>query len=455
MKNGDFILSIKNKNLSQMKSKFILAATIMLSLNGFAQKDELKSLKKIYGKETVSASDLETYKTNISKLESIATLENDKVSANFYKSMLPLVELHSLTKETATPEKIGAVLNQKSVAAMASGIDATLEYEKKSGKQVYTKDIQKTVAQIKPMFLKQVVQLDKEKNFAEVSELLHSIYLMDKTDAEKLYYAANYAVNVPDYDKALAYYEELMRIGYSGEGTLYWATNVASGQEENFPNRIERSKYLQLETHVKPRDEKLPSKRGEILKNITVIYIEKGRTEDAKKIITDARIANPNDIYLIVQDARLCLESKDSAAYNKLVADALVKHPTNDELYFNLGIVNYNYKLKAEAEKQYLKALSINPKHEDANMQMAILKLDPEKDLIDQMNKLGTSPADNQKYEVLKKKREDLFKSAIPYLEKAVQLNPENTDAASTLLGVYRALEMNDKAKALKAKMNN
>lgn len=445
----------KNKNLSQMNSKFILAATVMLSLSGFAQKDELKSLKKIYGKEKVSASDLETYKTNISKLETLATVEDDKVSANFYKSMLPLVELHSLTRETATAEKMNAVLNQKSIAAMANGIDATLEYEKKTGKQVYTKEIQKTVAQIKPMFLQQVVALDKAKEFAEVSELLHSIYLMDKTDAEKLYYAANYAVNIPDYDRALAYYEELMKIGYSGEGTLYWATNVASGQEENFPNRNERAKYLQLETHVKPRDEKLPSKRGEILKNIALIYVQKGRIEDAKKAIVTARTANPEDESLILEEARLYLETKDYATYKKLVSEVLEKNPNNADLLYNLGVISYTNNEKVEAEKYYLKALAINPKHENANMNLAILKLEPEKNLIDQMNKLGTSPADNQKYEVLKKKREDVFKSAIPYLEKAVQLNPSNSDAANTLLGVYRALEMNDKAKALKAKMNN
>ena len=69
------------------------------------------------------------------------------------------------------------------------------------------------------------------------------------------------------------------------------------------------------------------------------------------------------------------------------------------------------------------------------------------------MNKLGTSEKDNKKYEVLKKQREDVFKSAIPYLEKANELNPENEDVAITLLNVYSALEMTDKKKALKEKM--
>ena len=69
------------------------------------------------------------------------------------------------------------------------------------------------------------------------------------------------------------------------------------------------------------------------------------------------------------------------------------------------------------------------------------------------MNKLGTSEKDNKKYEVLKKQREKIFQDALPYLEKANELNPKNEDVATTLLNVYGALEMTDKKKALKAKM--
>ena len=42
--------------------KLILAVTFLCSVVSFAQKDELKTLKKIYGKETISDKDLETYK---------------------------------------------------------------------------------------------------------------------------------------------------------------------------------------------------------------------------------------------------------------------------------------------------------------------------------------------------------------------------------------------------------
>jgi tetratricopeptide (TPR) repeat protein len=122
-------------------------------------------------------------------------------------------------------------------------------------------------------------------------------------------------------------------------------------------------------------------------------------------------------------------------------------------LVFNLGVISYNNNEKVDAEKYYKRAIEIDPKYANAYLNLAILKLEPEKGLIDKMNKLGTSPADNKKYEVLKKQREDVFKSVIPYLEKAVELNDKNADVNKTLLNVYSALDMTDKAKALKLKM--
>jgi hypothetical protein len=84
---------------------------------------------------------------------------------------------------------------------------------------------------------------------------------------------------------------------------------------------------------------------------------------------------------------------------------------------------------------------------------LAALKLENEKVIIDEMNKLGTSTKDMKRYEVLKTQREDLFKSTIPYLQKAVELDPINIDVSKTLLNVYSALEMMPEAKALKEKI--
>src|SRR5436190_22530980 len=146
-----------------MKSKYIvLASAMMLSLSTFAQKDELKTLKKIYAKEAPSTKDLEDYKTNVSKVETLASEEADKVYADFYKIMLPIVELNSLGKN-ATPMQVMNLLSAPSVASIAKGMNATLDYEKKTGKKVYTQNIEQIIGQLKPMLFNIVLEMDKAK----------------------------------------------------------------------------------------------------------------------------------------------------------------------------------------------------------------------------------------------------------------------------------------------------
>ncbi len=209
---------------------------------------------------------------------------------------------------------------------------------------------------------------------------------------------------------------------------------------------------MKLGTHEKPKTEAIPSKRGEIYKNLALILVQKGKTEEAKKAIADARKTNPDDSSLILTEANLYLETKDFDTYKKLVNEALEKDPNNADLIFNLGVISAGAKNTADAEKYYTKAIEINPNYINAYINLAALKLEAEKPIIDEMNKLGTSAKDMKRYDVLKAQRESVFKGVIPYLKKANELDPQNEDVKKTLLGVYSALEMTAEAKALKAK---
>jgi tetratricopeptide (TPR) repeat protein len=242
-------------------------------------------------------------------------------------------------------------------------------------------------------------------------------------------------------------------LNYSGKATYFYAVNKVNSQEDFFNNAADRDRMVKMGTHEKPRDEKVLSKRGEIYKNIALIYVQEGKMDKAKKAVADARIANPDDTSLILTEANLYLESKDMVTYKKLISEALEKNPNDVDLIFNLGVVSAGAKNNAEAEKFYNKVIELNPNYINAYINMAALKLEDEKVIIDEMNKLGTSTSDMKRYDVLKKKREDLFRSTIPYLSKAVELEPNNTDVVKTLLNVYSALEMTTEYKALKAKM--
>jgi len=440
-----------------MKIKHIvLASTILVSVSTYAQKDELKALKKIYAKDEIKGNDLAEYKALVAKVEPLVTEEGDKVYASFYKAMTPVLESMAID-QTMTPIQIQAALmklaNPKAVADLATGLNATLDYEKKTGKKIYTDDINETISVFKPQLLNLAIALGDAKQLKESASVLYSVYQLDKKETQNLYYAANYALNAKDYDKALDYYNQLKAMNYTGEGTIYWAKNKATGKEENFPSVAQRELFVKSGTHEKPRNEVLPSKRGEVYKGIAVILIEQGKNEEAKTAMADARKANPGDNSLVLSELDLYLKLKDYATYTKLVNEALVNDPNNIDLVYNLGVISAEAGKVEDAQTYYKKALEINPNYFNANLNLAELMLRTDDKFVTEMNKLGTSEKDNKRYEVLKSERNKNFNNILPYLEKAYEIEPTNDGAKKTLLSVYNALEMTDKYKALKAKM--
>ena len=440
-----------------MKIKHIvLATTMMVTLSTFAQKDELKALKKIYAKEEIKGNDLIEYKSILTKLEPIAIEEADKIYATFYKSMLPILELSALDK-TMTPLQIqmqmAKSVTPKAISELAVGLNATLDYEKKSGKKIYTDDINETITSYKPELLNLAVELGKANKYKEASQILYAIYQLDKKDVDKLYYAANYAVNAEDYDAALDFYGQLKDLNYSGEGTSYLAVNKKTKIEEFFGSKSERDLYIKAGTHENPKDDKIPSKRGEIYKNVALILVQKGKTEEAKAAIVEARKLNPEDSSLIITEADLCLKVKDFEGYTKLVNEVLERDPNNVDLIFNLGVISSNANKIEDAEKYYRHVIEIDPNYFNAYLNLAELKLRADEKWVVEMNKLGTSEKDNKKYESLKSQRNKNFTDVLPILEKAVELESSNEAANKTLLSVYNALELTEKYKALKSKM--
>ena len=447
-----------------MKSKVVLlVASILLSTTAFAQKEVLKTLKKIYAKEKkISDSDLELYKTTLAAAEPLVAVSNedDKVYFAYYKGVLPVLEMTlalSNPAKNTDPLLSSKILSVDKVKQYVALANATKEYEIKSGKQVYTKNIQETIASFKPMVINYAVALVNESKLKDAALVLANIYELDKKDVEKLYFAANYAVNSKEYVLALQYYQELKVLNYTGEATAYYAKNVVSDKEDYFGNtpeaKVDRETKIKLKLYSDLRDEKIPSKRPEILKNIALILLELGNSAEAKVAIQEARKESPEDVSLILTESDLYLKANDMVNYKRLISEALEKNPSNADLVFNLGVITYNNKELVEAEKYYLRAIEIDPKYINAYLNLAILKLDAEKSLIEKMNKLGTSAPEMKKYDVLKKQRENVYKSAIPFLKKVTELDSENVEAIKTLIGVYNALEMTDEAKVLKAQL--
>ncbi|MGO4771997.1 hypothetical protein ACEN2I_10050 [Flavobacterium sp. W22_SRS_FK3] len=106
----------------------------------------------------------------------------------------------------------------------------------------------------------------------------------------------------------------------------------------------------------------------------------------------------------------------------------------------------------SNASRYYEDVLQVNPGCMDCCINLVYIKMQLKKDLIDQMNALGTTPKEMKQYDKLSAQKDEIVKSAIPYLKKALVIEPKNEEVLKSLLGVYRALDMTNEYNALKNK---
>ncbi len=278
---------------------------------------------------------------------------------------------------------------------------------------------------------------NETENFNSAAKKLKMVYdINEEKNAEYLYYAASSAVNSNDYSLALEYYEELRDIKYEGIETKFYITEVSSGNEIEINSETEFQLLQKSKDYSNPREEETESKFPEIVKNIALIYKELGQNDKALAAIEAARSSNPDDVGLIITAANIYFELDNKEAFKLAMSEAIEKEPNNPVLYYNLGVVSGELGEKDVAISYYEKSIDLDPTNENSYLNLVALILDGEQDIVDEMNRLGTSRADNQKYDELKELRENLYKECVPILQDLISIN-NNVEAIRTLMNIY------------------
>ena len=349
----------------------------MAATTTFAQKDELKTLKKIYEKDEITAEELGNYRGALTKLQTLATTDDDKVATNFYSAMAPFVEMASFGAQP-TPQQISKVLNPEAFSKWAEGMRATLDYEAKTGKKNFTADINETIDSMKPIFSQMALTFNNAKKYKEASRVFYNTYRLDNKDVSNLENAAITALQASDYENADKYYREIKAVGFKGTGLAKFETTELGVQ-----------------------------------KILAGIAFETKNYEVAKKEYAALNKLEPNNIQAQITEATCYYLTNDLASYQKMIAAILAKDPNNAQLQYNVG-----YLTLADDEK-----------------------------LVEEINANLSNP---KKYEELMTKRKAMFTTALPYFEKAYQLNATDENTKTILKLTYETLGMKDKAASVK-----
>jgi tetratricopeptide (TPR) repeat protein len=276
-------------------------------------------------------------------------------------------------------------------------------------------------------------------NFMDASNRFEQLYNVVPTDTTYLYYSAVSAVSAQDYEKAISHYVKLNDLGYTGQQKVYFATSKETGEEEIMDEQT-RDLYMKSGDYIKPGERMSESKSAEITKNIALLYVQLDKKDEAISAIKKARQNEPENSDLILTEANLQYKLGNMEEYKSLIQEAVELDPNNVDLIYNLGVLSAEAKDKEAAKGYYKKVIDMDPTYVNALTNLSALILEGEQDIIEEMNGLGNSSADNKRYDELKQERVNIYNDAIPYLKSVLDLEPDSVQVARTLMNIYSAI---------------
>ena len=410
-----------------MKTNILTAAAVsFLTMTTFAQKDQVKNAEDAIEDKnfTEAKAQLKVAEANLSEL-------NDKWQERFY-----LYKGKAYSSGNPTNEDV-----QTAAMAYAKAVELGNE------------DASAALTKMKNDLINSAIEDQGKEDYKSAADKLYTSYQISKQDTVYLYYAANNLVNAQEYGKAVEYLEELSDLGYDGSGKSYTAVNIETGEKENMGSKEQMDLMVKTGQYKDPKVEPIPSKKGEIASLVARIYINQEQYDKAIESIDAAKAANPNDVDLLLSEANMYYQMGEKEKAISILEEAGNMDKSNPGVYNNIGLMYAEIDNTEKAVESYKTALEIDSEYNEARINMVAAMLGEERALIDEMNNLGMSKKDNARYDELDAQRKDLYKKVLPYLEKAMEVDPENKEIVKTAMNLYTNLDQQEKADSLKDRL--
>ncbi|POY34843.1 hypothetical protein C3K47_17980 [Solitalea longa] len=177
------------------------------------------------------------------------------------------------------------------------------------------------------------------------------------------------------------------------------------------------------------------NKEPYVYHQLAELYKAEGNKEAVVATLDKGRKIFPSDNTLMIDEINFYLgEGKSDVIVDKL-NKAIEADPNNKTLYFTLGVTYENAKKPEDAKAAYKKALQVDPNYFDANYNLGALYYNEAAEIIKKANML---PANKVKeYDTERAKFQAKANEALPYLEKAYEINPKDRNVIISLKEVY------------------
>ena len=178
-------------------------------------------------------------------------------------------------------------------------------------------------------------------------------------------------------------------------------------------------------------------------------YLAKGDTVSAEATLMKLPTLFPDDPTVTLQLIDLYIKSGKNDLAQKYITDAKRNDPSNSILYFASGIIYLNEEKFDEAIVELQKSIDIDPDMFDAQYGIGAAYINKAAS----MYRDAETIMDVNLYNTAIDSANEVYTNALPYMEKALQLSPDDPYTMQNLKELYYRLRMTEKYDAINAKL--
>jgi len=291
------------------------------------------------------------------------------------------------------------------------------------------------------------LQLDDKDRFSKSVKIKLTLLIGDLTNQ------AVAGFNEEAYEKAMKSFEQIIAIEqtpvYKAEDpnavdtVIIFNAGLAAYNAKQYDKAIE---YYKLAAKYKYNGAKTYSL-------IANSYFQKKDTAGALQVLQDGLKEYSDNGILLVEVINVYLNANKVDDAMKYLDIAIAQDPKNASYYFAQGTLYDKVQKPEEASTSYLKAIEFKEDYFDAYYNLGALYYNKGVKQVDVANLVPSNQP--EKYELEKDKADVEFKKAIPYMEKAHEINPTDKFTLESLKTLYYRLKMLDKHAEIVEKMKS
>lgn len=255
------------------------------------------------------------------------------------------------------------------------------------------------------------------------------------------------AMDAGDFEKAHRLFSKYMSVKKMPvfEGTPVAATDSMSMQIGFFSAYAASQMPDNAQAAIKEYEaiKEVPFRQNDVYQLLAQSYLNAQDTASYLNTLQEGSKLFPQENFFLFNMINTYIQQGQNDKASDYLEKAIADNPEDKQLYFvRATLYEQGYNDLAKAEENFRKALDIDPDYGDAVIGLGRIYYNQAANLQSEANAITGNQA---AYNEANKKAQDLFKKALPFFERAVQIEPENMQYLIALRGIYYNLSMDDK----------